>query len=308
MPILFLEPIFKKRIWGGNYFQKTLNYPLDNDLYGEMWSLSAHPEGLTLIKNGEFQGKSLNEIFLKKKEWFNSPKKEFPLMIKLIHTEDKLSVQVHPDNLSAKLMENQLGKTECWYFLDAEKDAQIVLGHKASTIEELASAIKEGKCEEQLIYHTIKPHDFALIPSRTVHALGSGLLLLEIQQSSDVTYRLYDYNRLGLDGKLRELHVEKGLKVIDFPQKNIPQIINFNNDLKEQTIVDGEFFKIDLIKIDNGLTYVFKENTYHLITCLKGEIQIEDTPLKLGESAIATIDVKKMKIKGNGEILISIDK
>ena len=304
MPILFFSPVFKQRIWGSHYFKDKLGYKLDDSPYGEMWSLSAHKEGETIITNGEFKGKTLSEIFLSNKELFNVSGNEFPLMIKLLHTNDLLSVQVHPDDEFAEKYEHQLGKTECWYFLDATKDSSIVLGHNAKTIDEMKEAINEGKCENLLTYHSIKQNDFTLIPSKTVHALGKGLLLLEIQQSSDITYRLYDYNRMGLDGKKRELHVEKGLQVIEFPQKATPEISNFEG--KDQAILtDNKYFKVELQKINDASTINFTNPVFHIISVAEGTIQVEDKTLNLGESFLTTADLSNITIKGNGTILIT---
>lgn len=305
MAILFLTPLFKQRIWGGSYFKDNINPNLDDQPYGEMWSLSAHKEGETLIENGEYQGKTLNDIFLSHPKLFNSGAKEFPLMVKLIETEDDLSVQVHPDDEFASLIEHQLGKTECWYFLDALPNAKIVLGHNAKTKDEMAKAIEEGKCEDYLSYQSIKPKDFALINSKTVHALGKGLLLLEIQQSSDVTYRLYDYNRLGLDGKKRPLHVEKGLQVIDFPQKEWPQITNHNNDLPVQELTSCDYFKVDLLKVNGKTICDNNPDQFLIITSASNDIKVNGTILSLGRSCIVTCGETKLEFEGYGEVLIT---
>lgn len=305
MPTLFLTPVFKQRIWGGSFFKEQINPDLDNEPYGEMWSLSAHKEGETLIANGEFQGKTLNELFLSHPELFNCGTKEFPLMVKLIETENDLSVQVHPNDEFAAMYEDQLGKTECWYFLDALPNAKIVLGHNAKTKDEMAKAIEEGKCEDYLSYQSIKPKDFALINSKTVHALGKGLLLLEIQQSSDVTYRLYDYNRLGLDGKKRPLHVEKALKVIDFPQKEWPMITNHNNELPIEQLTNCPYFSVDLLKINGEANCEKDENQFLIITSANNDLSINDIKLPLGKSCIVTCGERQIKIKGHGEVLIT---
>ena len=305
MAILILTPLFKQRIWGGSYFKQQINPSLDDQPYGEMWSLSAHKQGETIIENGSFQGKTLNEIFLSHPELFNCSAKEFPLMVKLIQTEDDLSVQVHPDDEFAAMYEDQLGKTECWYFLDAKPGARIVLGHLAKTKDEMEQAIKDGKCENYLSYQNIKPNDFALINSKTVHALGKGLLLLEIQQSSDVTYRLYDYNRLGLDGKKRPLHIEKALKVIDFPQKEWPIITNHNNELPIEQLTNCPYFSVDLLKINGEANCEKNENQFLIITSASNNISINGTNLSLGKSCIVTCGEREIKIKGHGEVLIT---
>lgn len=308
MAILVLEPIFKKRIWGSRYFKEQLNYPLDDDDYGELWSISAHSEGLTKVINGKYVDQTLDYIYKTNQNLFGTSDEVFPLMVKLIQTNDKLSVQVHPDNIYAKAKENSLGKTECWYFLDAKPDANIVLGHFAKSYDEMEKAIKNGKCEDLLIYNNILPYDFTLIPSKTVHALGKGLLLLEIQQSSDLTYRLYDYNRRDKNGNLRELHVQKGLDVIDFPQENLPSITNHNNDLEFDLLTDCEFFSVYKWNINDKSTFKMNGKTFAMFTVANGNFKIDGINRSLGESFILTKDEKELTIKGNGTILISIPK
>ena len=304
MPILFFKPIFMKRVWGDHYFKENLGYDLDNEPYGEMWSLSSVKGNETIIDGGEFNGKTLSELFLSNKKLFNFEFLEFPLLIKLIHTSDLLSVQVHPDDDYALKNEHQLGKTECWYFLDSKDDSFIYYGHHAKTKDELKKAINDNKCEELLNKYYIKKDDFAYIPSKTIHALGKHILLLEIQQSSNVTYRLYDYNRMGLDGKPRELHVKKALDVIDIDSNE--KIINFQN--KVGNIIDEKYFRIDKYNIKNNSILQFNDNVFHIISVIEGTIEIENRTLHLGESALLSADVNKQEIKGNGIVLITTPK
>ena len=302
MPLLFFEPIFMKRIWGDNYFKNELKYPLDDELYGELWSLSAIKNAETKITNEMFKNKTLSEIFLSNPELFQFDFNEFPLLIKLIHTSDLLSVQVHPDDEFAKQHENQLGKTECWYFLDAKDDSFIYYGHHAKSVDEFKKAIEQGKCEDLLDKFQVKCDDFAYIPSKTIHAIGKNILLLEIQQSSNITYRLYDYNRLGLDGKPRELHVEKAMQVIDFNHEN-EKIKSFVNTYG--SVVDCKYFAIDKKKISGLTPLSLPDNVFYTISVIKGEIKVEDQILHMGESFLATAEVNNITLNGNGEILIT---
>lgn len=304
MPVLFFKPIFMKRVWGDHYFKENLGYDLDNEPYGEMWSLSSVKGNETIVDGGEFNGKTLSELFLSNKKLFNFEFLEFPLLIKLIHTSDLLSVQVHPDDDYALKNEHQLGKTECWYFLDSKDDSFIYYGHHAKTKDELKKAINDNKCEDLLNKYYIKKDDFAYIPSKTIHALGKHILLLEIQQSSNVTYRLYDYNRMGLDGKPRELHVKKALDVIDIDSNE--KIINFQN--KVGNIIDEKYFRIDKYNIKNNSILQFNDNVFHIISVIEGTIEIENRTLHLGESALLSSDINKQEIKGNGIVLITTPK
>lgn len=302
--ILFLKSIFKERIWGSHYFKDELNYALDDNLYGEMWSVSAHKEGDCEIINGCFQGKTLSEVYKEHQELFGTIDNEFPLMVKLIHTNADLSVQVHPDDEYARRVENQFGKTECWYFADEPKNP-IVLGHTANSKEDISTAIKEGKLEELLKKVAVKKDDFVLINAKTIHALTSGLLVVEIQQSSDVTYRLYDYNRKDKNGKLRELHVEKALDVIEVPDTLDHKVVNYKDINGVTNIVSCPQFVCDLIDINEEKELQLPGNTFKMLTVISGNISLDNKELHVGESAVILNDVNKILLTGNGRIIIS---
>lgn len=302
--ILFLKSIFKERIWGSHYFKEELHYNLDDNLYGEMWSVSAHKEGDCVIVNKEFAGKTLSEVYKTHPELFGTKDAEFPLMVKLIHTNADLSVQVHPDDEYARRVENQFGKTECWYFANSPKNP-IVLGHTASSKEDIAEAIKQGTLENLLKKVPVKKDDFVLINAKTIHALTEGLLVVEIQQSSDVTYRLYDYNRKDKNGKLRELHVEKALDVINVPDTLDHQVVNYKEISGATNIVDCPQFKCDLIDVDGDLEVEMSGSTFKMLTVISGNISLEKNELHVGESAVILNDVNKIVLTGKGRIIIS---
>ncbi len=302
--LLFLEGVFKERIWGSNYFRYTLKYPLDDNLYGEMWSVSAHKEGLCKVVDGPFKGMTLDKIYEENKELFGINTNEFPLMVKLIHTNADLSVQVHPDDEYARKVENQFGKTECWYFLN-ETDSKIVLGHTANTKEEIKDAIEKGTLTELLKTVSVKKDDFVLIPSKTIHALTKGLLVVEIQQSSDVTYRLYDYNRKDKFGKLRPLHIEKALDVIEVPDHNNYPVTNYSTKVGYADILKSNYFNSSIIDIDEKYDLEYDEDTFAIFTIISGTIEVEKHFLSIGESFIALKNTKMISFKGNGRIIIT---
>lgn len=216
-PLLF-KPSFKERIWGGQKLKKILNCSDLEGNIGEAWVTSDHPNGKSVIVNGALTGKTLSDLLQVCPEWFSSSQiRKFPLLIKLLDSNDQLSVQVHPDDEYAFKNEGgESGKTECWYIIESEPGAEIVFGHTAKNKQEFIELSNEGKWNELLVRVPVKPGDFFFIHSGTVHALGKGIVLLEIQQNSDITYRIYDYNRVGLDGKKRDLHFAKALRVIKF--------------------------------------------------------------------------------------------
>lgn len=220
-PLQFI-PEMKQRVWGGRALEQFgLNLP--EGPIGEGWMIGDHPNGTTKVKNGPLAGKGLDEIRETYGEaWFGAKgfsekSGRFPLLIKLLDCNDDLSVQVHPDNDYAGLPPGELGKTEMWYILDAKPGAKIIYGLEPGvTRDSLAQAIKENRIMDCLQVVDVKAGDSFYIPAGTVHALCAGVLVAEIQQNSDTTYRIYDYDRPGLDGKPRELHIEDSLNVIAY--------------------------------------------------------------------------------------------
>jgi mannose-6-phosphate isomerase class I len=211
-----LSPLFFEKVWGGSKLKSLYNYDC-SDKTGEAWGISGHKNGSSIISNGQFKGWSLRELYNQKPELFGSyPSNEFPILIKVIDAMEDLSIQVHPDDEYARKFENSLGKTECWHILETEPNTEIIIGHKAKNLEEFKDYVKNNDFESVLNKFPIKKNDEFNIYAGTIHAICKGTLLLEIQQSSDITYRLYDYNRLS-NGKLRELHLDKAFDVIKFP-------------------------------------------------------------------------------------------
>ena len=212
----------KERVWGGRTLER-FGFELPEGAIGEGWMIGDHPNGTTKVINGELAGLGLDEIREKYgktlfgTKGFSEKNGRFPLLIKLLDCEDDLSVQVHPNDHYENLAAGELGKTEMWYILDAKPGAKIIYGMKEGvTRESLAEAIAENRIMDCLQEVPVEAGDSFYIPAGTVHALGAGVLVAEIQQNSDTTYRLYDYNRPGLDGKMRELHIEDSLNVIAY--------------------------------------------------------------------------------------------
>ena len=220
MEILKITPVFKEMIWGGNRLKEEFGYDIPSDKTGECWTVSAHPDGEGRIADGKYEGMLLSELWNSHRELFgNYPSDRFPMLVKLIDANADLSIQVHPDDAYAAEHEaGSYGKFECWYILDCKEDATIIIGHNAKTKQELREMIEQDRWSELIREIPIHKGDFFQINPGTVHAIKAGTLLLETQQSSDITYRLYDYDRLQ-NGKPRELHIEKSLDVIQVPYK-----------------------------------------------------------------------------------------
>lgn len=224
-PLIF-EPILKSKVWGGRNLSSSLGKTLPSQgPYGESWELADLPEAESKIKSGSFAGKTLRDL-IEDKQLFNqwgsnvhlSHDGRFPLLIKFLDAQQDLSLQVHPDQeVCKKLGDNARPKTEAWYIIDAAPDAKLYLGVKAGTSKErFSQAITNNNLEAHIVSVPVKAGDFYFIPSGTLHAIGAGIVLAEVQQTSDTTYRVHDWGRMGLDGKLRQLHVEQALTSINF--------------------------------------------------------------------------------------------
>ncbi|WP_075279541.1 type I phosphomannose isomerase catalytic subunit [Thermophilibacter provencensis] len=216
--LIFPTPIFHEKIWGGRKLADDFGYEIPDGPIGECWAISAHPNGDCAISGGAWDGMRLSELWDQHRELFGDVGGDrFPLLIKIIDAKDNLSVQVHPDDAYAAEHENgSLGKRECWYVLAADEGTQIVIGQRAHDRAELAGMIDEGRWDDMLNLVPCHVGDFFPIEPGTVHAIQGGTLILETQQSSDVTYRVYDYDRVGDDGKPRELHIQQSLDVVDY--------------------------------------------------------------------------------------------
>lgn len=225
---LLLRPSGKNYLWGGSRINDEFNKNIDMDPLAETWECSTHPDGLSYVVGGEFADKELSYVLNQHPEYLGSRHKgktELPILIKFIDAKSDLSVQVHPTDEYAKEHENgQLGKTELWYVLDALKDAQLVYGlNQNINVKILKSAIENGDIMKYLQKVSVKKDDLFFIEAGTIHAIGAGVLIAEIQENSNLTYRLYDYNRVGKDGKKRELHEEKALEVANLKSSVKPK-------------------------------------------------------------------------------------
>lgn len=299
--ILFLEGKFLEKIWGGSKLREIYSYDIPSDKTGEYWAISAMGEMSAVIKNGKFEGKTLEDVYKNHKELFGNPKeKTFPLLVKIIDADDDLSIQVHPDDEMAKRLENSRGKTECWYILN-EKPASIIYGLKTRDENQAIKLIDERRWEELLREVPTKKGDFFFVKAGTVHAIKKGSLILEIQQASDLTYRLYDYDRLDKDGKLRQLHLDKSKEAIKI-NDNDYEIKSFSKaGLRGRILTENEYFSVLELKID-GESELVKDKPYSLVSVIegKGEIFIDDKSyeIKMGDFFILTKFSEKYKIKG----------
>ncbi|MEX1523539.1 mannose-6-phosphate isomerase, class I [Enterococcus sp. C63] len=308
---MFLKPVFQEKIWGGSRLRSVFGFDIPNDKIGEDWAISAHPHGVSVVENGEYQGQKLDELWQKHKELFGNPTEPvFPLLIKILDAEDELSVQVHPDDAYGMKHEGELGKTECWYIIDAEPGAEIIYGHHAKTREELAEMIQEGRWDDLLKKVPVKKGDFFYVPSGTIHAIGKGIMILETQQSSDTTYRVYDYDRKDANGNTRELHIQQSIDVTTVPaitpQIQMKEVRKGNSSIV--TYLETEFFNVYEWDI-KGITSFKKQAPYTLATVIDGagELVVNEKiyPLTKGASFILPNDVTEWTVQGELSIIAS---
>ncbi|MGG5252740.1 mannose-6-phosphate isomerase, class I [Neobacillus sp. SM06] len=312
MQPLFLKPVFKERIWGGTALQEEFGYEIPSEKTGECWAISAHPNGPSIIENGPFAGKRLDELWKEQSELFGNPSEEvFPLLTKILDANMDLSVQVHPDDHYAKEFENgELGKTECWYVIDCKDDADIIIGHTAKTKEELIEQTKQGNWNELLRRVKIKPGDFFYIPSGTIHAICEGTVILETQQSSDTTYRVYDYDRRDDQGNLRELHLEKAIDVTTVPHQDAesrPRIETRENAVIT-TFIESDFFSVYKWDISGHTTFSFNDQ-YLLVSVIDGEGKLlhegETFDLEKGVHLIVPVGFGEFALDGKMRVMVS---
>lgn len=296
MEAIFLEPYFRTKLWGGRKLETLFNYQIPDGKVGEAWIISGYRDDASHVINGKFKGMSLRDLYQKHPELFANPEEqEFPLLVKYLDANDNLSVQVHPDDEYAVIHENDSGKTESWYVLQADPGSYLIYGHHAKSRQELADMIHEGRWDDLLRKVPVKKGDFFYVPAGTIHALTKGIVVIETQQSSDVTYRLYDYDRVDkATGQKRELHTQKSIDVTTVPHKN-PQLDIRKEKCGDATItmllnkpVSPHFY---LAKIDLDGEVKFTMNwPYQLFSVISGSGKLclpdKEYDLKLGDNFI----------------------
>ena len=311
MEPIFFEPIYKYNVWGGNRISESLKN-IEKMQIGESWEIAANKNGNSIIKNGAFEGKTLKDVFDDKKNrvklFGENCKKlqKFPLLIKFIDAKENLSVQVHPNNFYAKKLEKDTGKTELWYIMDCKENANIICGLKSDIKSKKdLDKLNQDTILEHLNYVPIKKGDSIFINAGTVHAIMADTLICEIQQNSDLTYRVYDWGR---NDKSRILHLRKSKKVINLKSKlQIKEDLEKKNSIKP--ICRSKFFNIDKINVSDELTLKSSKLTFQAVNVIKGKGRMvcKDKTYEIakGESFIIPSNLGNYLLKGNMEILMS---
>lgn len=258
-PLKF-QPILKEKIWGGKKLKHLLNKESTSDNVGESWEISTVENDVSIITNGRWKGKSLVELIEKYGEELLGKKvyrefgNQFPLLIKYIDAKEALSIQLHPNDALAKSRHNSFGKTEMWYVMQADKKANLQVGFKEAVDREFYLENIENKTLVDILnFDEVSKGDVYFIPTGRIHAIGAGVLLAEIQQTSDITYRIYDWDRKGTDGNYRELHTKEALEAIDFTMKS-KYSTSYKKPINEVSkIIDCQYFTTNILPIDTAV-------------------------------------------------------
>ncbi|OAN14374.1 mannose-6-phosphate isomerase, class I [Exiguobacterium undae] len=312
--IMKLKPIFQERIWGSQRLKIDFNYDIPNGSIGECWGISAHQNGENEVINGPYSGRTLSDLWANyRQELFGDFTHEtFPLLVKILDATDDLSVQVHPNDEQAYRLEGErFGKTECWYVLDAEPGAELILGHTAQTRAELETAVSNEEWSSLLKKQPVKKGDFVFVESGTIHAIGKGIMILETQQSCDTTYRVYDFDRVDDKGTKRELHLEKALTVTTVP--DVPVLARPSEKTVHagtiRALVKSSEFDVYHHQVSKGYSYPCREQ-FSLLTVIEGagvlQNDEETMEVKKGDHLIITKDTSEILVaSGNMEWITS---
>lgn len=301
-PIKF-ENIYYEKIWGGRDFQSFRPNLVEGNI-GESWDVACHKNGMSVVSNGQYKGKKLDELidlYGQKLLGNKCNSKEFPMLVKLINSRDKLSVQVHPNDEYAEKHENQQGKTEAWYVVDSEPNSYLIVGTKDCDKETFKKAIENNETEKYLNKVNVKKGDCFLINSGLVHAICEGTIIAEIQQNSDITYRIYDY------GRPREIHVEQSLEVIDFdlnPVNLSDKKIDHLDGYSKGTLCECDYFTIEKYIVNQEVKDSSDEDRFSILTCVDGNGRIAteegfEENVNKGDSIFIPATMGRYTILGN---------
>ena len=311
-PLQF-QPILKDRIWGGEKLKTILNKPIASKITGESWELSTVEGDVSVVANGVLKGKSLMELIdetpseILGTAVYKRFGKQFPLLFKYLDAREDLSIQVHPNDKLAKERHNSFGKTEMWYVMQADADSRIIVGFKEnSSKEEYLKHLHDNTLVSILDDVKAKSGDVFFLETGTVHAIGAGLVVAEIQQTSDITYRLYDFDRVDAQGNKRELHVDLALDAINYnkvdTQKNYDKKVNTSN-----TVVDCPYFTTNFIPLENKVEVSKSGETFTVYMCIEGSFEIEFDGFKQtyikGDTVLVPAEINAFILSGKASIL-----
>lgn len=316
-PIKF-KPILKERLWGGTKLKTLFNKPIETDITGESWEVSAVKGDISVVANGEFKDKSLQELIdlypneLLGKHVYERFGTDFPILIKFIDAREDLSIQVHPNDDLAKKRHNSFGKTEMWYVMQADPGAKLIVGfNKDVTKEEYQKHLTEGTLTDIMNYEEVSEGDTFFINTGKVHAIGGGIIIAEIQQTSDITYRVYDFNRKDKNGNLRELHTELALEAIDYHKKDDFKVSYSKSENTTNKMVDCPYFITHYLSLSQDFEKkIGAEDSFHIYMCVKGSGIVSDGKTELsinqGETVLFPAVCDTLQVKTSGIELLEV--
>lgn len=316
-PLQF-DPILKPKIWGGHTLYELLNKGNAQDVIGESWEVSAVPGSVSVVANGTLKGKDLNTLIeefdaaLIGSKNANLEKREFPLLFKFIDAKENLSLQVHPDDKLARKRHNSLGKTEMWYIMEADEGAGIYVGFKAGVGQaEYLEYLEKGKLQEIMNFVPVQSGDVFFIKAGLVHAIGEGVLLAEIQQSSDITYRVFDWNRTDAEGRSRELHTKEAIEAIDFEFEDYKIVYDRNLKDQMQSLIRGDYFHCQMLNLTSDYEVSYDDpSSFRVLMCVEGEVEIQNEGLsrilKRGDTILLPAVTKEIMVQTQGARLLQV--
>lgn len=311
-PLQF-EPILKERIWGGEKLNTILNKPIVSKITGESWELSTVEGDVSVVSNGDFKGRSLMDLIdempneILGTEVYKRFGKEFPLLFKYLDAREDLSIQVHPNDKLAKERHNSFGKTEMWYVMQADTDSRIIVGFKEdSSKEEYVKHLNDKTLVSILDDVKAKSGDVFFLETGTVHAIGAGLVVAEIQQTSDITYRLYDFDRKDAQGNTRELHVDLALDAINYNRVETQKKYDTKADTSN-VVVDCPYFTTNFIPLENKVEVAKSGTSFTVYMCIEGSFEIEFNDFKQtykkGDTVLVPAEINAFILSGKASIL-----
>lgn len=306
MEMIIFEPIFKHKIWGGDWIAKNHKYVKRIQIeqkVGEVWLLSGTDEDKTLVEEGQFKGYTINQLLEEKSELFgNRFYRKFPAIMKIIDAKEHLSIQIHP----AKSDLCNISKSECWYIIDCDEKAEVVIGHKALQEEEFLESVTNGTLEDILIKKYIKPGDFVYVPAGTIHAIRGGSLILEISEPDDVTYRIYDYGRKSESANHREINIEKAMESMIIPHREdrICYEMSWGENLRITNFIENRIFFVQKWENRKSNRVDVKWN-FALVYCLDGFGRLNGKKIEKGETYLLTFNIDEISLEGDFTFIIS---
>ncbi|MGB7393855.1 MAG: type I phosphomannose isomerase catalytic subunit [Pricia sp.] len=316
-PLKF-HPILKERLWGGTKLKEVLNKSIESDTTGESWELSGVEGDISVVSNGDLGGTSLQQLIedrgsaLLGKSVVERFGTDFPILVKFIDAKKDLSIQLHPNDELAQKRHNSFGKTEMWYVMDADEDANLIVGfNRDVTKEEYVESLENDTLTDLLNYEKVQKGDTFFIDTGKVHAIGAGVLLAEIQQTSDVTYRIFDFNRKDKNGNLRELHTDLALDAIDYDKKDDFKVDYPAAKNRVNSMVECPYFKTDYLRLDTDWERdIADRDSFTILMCVGGSAVISNehgkAEIQKGETVLVPALSKSLSIKTEDAELLEV--